>query len=300
MYKSIIPDLVSIETDLNSLPGFVMCQNFEFFKGINRKAKFHYVLKQVRDIKMPEEYDFRSEYYVKRKNIWYFSRKIFYWNPQFRFDFEKHEFLFNRDYLLLPISLGGIFTLGEHLSNLIDLELFLNGYYVLRGIAFTEDDRNICISAPGFNGKTSLLIQKLSEGASYIAEDYLVINPDKSLVFPTCPLAKEYFWRIRKIGKDISDLLKNKPIPEHPLTINRLISFENTQNSLNLHKKHKKVDYLLLNSLYFLNNLFVKSIIFDQHLASKILKILAESESRLTKLTEIQVNNFNFKTLTEK
>ncbi len=83
-------------------------------------------------------------------------------------------FYFNRTYFNLPFKIGGIFTVGEHISNMIDLDLFLNGYVCLRGIAVKLNNKNIGISAPGFNGKTSLLKKLLRNGAQYIAEDYLV------------------------------------------------------------------------------------------------------------------------------
>ena len=293
MYKTIIPGLVSVDTELSSLNGFVMCQNFDFFPKTKNKLKFHYTLKVENDISIPEEYDLRSEYYVKKGEAWYFSRNIFFWHPSFKFDQSTKTLSFNRDYLLMPISLGGIFTVGEHLSNLIDLDLFLNEYVVMRGVAFKKDNSVIGICAPGFNGKTTLLKKMLAGGALYLAEDYLILDTKKSIIYPTCPLAKENFWRRRKISGNIFHLISKKSQAYHPLKLDKLILLENTLNQQTTKTNRTVEDFLILNSLYFLNNLFIKSIIFDRSLTIKLLDTINLTASLLNRASKRVTYNFN-------
>ena len=293
MYKTIVPNLISVDTDLDKLNGFVMCQDFNFFPKTKNRLKYHFTLKLVKEIDVPTEYDFRSEYYVKKGDVWYFSRNIFFWHPSFKFDQSTKTLSFNRDYLLLPISLGGIFTLGEHLSNLIDFGLFINDFVIMRGIAFQKDEQVTGISAPGFNGKTTLLKKVLTDGAEYLAEDYLIIDTKRLLIYPTCPLTKENFWRRRKITSDFSDIISKKVLNYHPLKLDKLILLENTLNKKIIKSDRSVEDFLLLNSLYFINNLFIKSIIFNQSLTLKVFDTTYKLASRLKKANILLIYNFD-------
>lgn len=293
MYKTIIPNLVSIDTKLNSLNGFVMCQDLNFYPSTTTKYRHHYTLKRDENIEIPDDYDFRSEYYIKKNDSWYFSRKIFFWNPRFSYNVKTKTLSINRDYQLLPIKIGDLFTIGEHLSNLIDLNLFLDDHICLRGIAYQSGDQNVCLSAPGFNGKTSLLKQKLKEGAKYIAEDYLVLGLNNFTVYPTCPLSNENFWRRRKIGKELSTLIDFKNAVKKPVKIDELYLAENHQSDLNS-SKSSPLDCLLLNSLYFLNNLFIKSYVYDNGSSRKLFDNIKMAEKKLVRSKFIFAKNFSY------
>lgn len=294
MYKSIIPGLVSIDTELEEIKGFVMCQNFNFFDGTSKKNKFHYkLIFNEMPFSPPKDYDFRSEYFIKKDEIWYYDRKTFFWHPTFKYDLINKVFYFNRAYFNLPFKIGGIFTVGEHISNMIDLDMFLNGYACLRGIAVKLNNRNIGISAPGFNGKTNLLKKLLRNGAQYIAEDYLVLNLKNKEVYPTCPLAKENFWRRRKINNELTELINKKTIVDKVQSLDELYLVQNSQNSSYNSGKKEFIDSLLLNSLYFLDNLFIKSYIYEQGLTNLLFKRIDEAK-KLNLGKFIKINNFNF------
>lgn len=294
MYKTIVPDLVSIDTNLKKLNGFIMCQDFDFYPKTKKKNKYHYTLVQDTDIAVPQDYDFRSEYYLKKGNYWYYDRRVFFWNPKFKFDIKNKIFYFNHDYLLLPVKLGGIFTLGEHLSNLIDLDLFLDGYVTWRGIAYRKNNKNIGISAPGFNGKTTLLKKILKTGARYIAEDYLIIDTNAGVVFPTCPIKEESFWQRRKVNGELAQLSNSTSVISQPVKLDELLFIENSQNPQYRYIKRKITDCLLLNSLYFLNNLFIKSFIYDKGLTKDILGSVDTIEKKLTNIKFIDIKNFDY------
>lgn len=294
MYKNIIPGLVSFDTELEEIPGLVMCQNFNFFKGIEQKNKFHYKLVLSDDLEAPNNYDFRSEYYVKKDKSWYYDREIFFWHPAFKYDFEHRIFYFNKAYLILPFKLGGIFTLGEHICNMIDLDLFLNGHVCLRGIAVRFNKKNIGISGPGFNGKTTLLKKLLRAGADYIAEDYLILNLVENKAYPTCPLIKNNFWRRRKIDSDIIEFLGKNIIFENPVLLDNLYLVQNSQNLGYRTGDKKFIDCLLLNSLYFLNNLFIKSYIYDQNLSGLFFDRIQELKHLNINYKFVETREFNY------
>lgn len=297
MFKSIVPELISLDTKLNSLKGFVMCQNFNFYQDTSKKNKFHYTLIEKRDISIPRDFDFRSEYYLKKDNFWYYERKFLFWNPKLQYDINSKTLYFNKDYLTFPIKIGGMFTVGEHLSNLIDLDLFLHGYICLRGVAYQKNNKNICVSAPGLNGKTTHLKNVLKTGASYIAEDYLILNLKEQLVYPSCPLATEYFWRNRKIDNELAVLVNKNSIIKQPVQIDEMYFVENSQNNKFIYPKRNMIDTLLLNSLYFIDNLFIKSIIYDLGYGKKIFSMINNAETllRTSKFTAIHNYKYSFK-----
>lgn len=294
MYKNIIPDLVSFDTELKGIKGFEMCQNFNFFKGTEQKSKFHYKIVLSDDIAAPADYDFRSEYFVKKDKSWYYDRKIFFWHPALKYDFENRIFYFNKDYYFLPLRLGGTFTVGEHISNIIELDLFLNAHVILRGIAARVNNKNIGISAPGFNGKTTLLKKLLRAGAGYIAEDYLILNLVKNNVYPTCPVSRENFWRRRKINSELRKLLVENTILENPVLLDNLYLVQNSQNPGYRTGDKKFIDFLTLNSLFFLENFFVRAYIYDQGLTSAVFDRIRELKNVNINYNFVQIKNFNF------
>lgn len=294
MYKNIIPGLVSFETDLDEIKGFVMCQDFNFFEATAQQNPFHYKIIVSDTIEAPVDYDFRSEYFIKKDGFCYYDRKVFFWHPVFRYDFENRTFFFNRAYLRLPFKLGGIFTVGEHISNLIELDLFLHGHVILRGIAAQVKGKNIGISAPGFNGKTTLLKKLLQAGAEYIAEDYLVLHLQERVVYPTCPLVQENFWRRRKIDSELSNLLKRSTIFKNPAALDMLYLIQNSENPEYQADEKKFVDFLLLNSMYFLDNFFVRSYIYDQRLTETVFTRVQEIRDLNINYTFVGIKDFDF------
>lgn len=293
MYKSIIPGLVSFDTELEGIKGFEMCQDFNFYSNIKEKNKFHYKIVLNNNITIPQNYDFRSEYFLKKGSYWYYERKIFFWHPKFKYDIKNHTFYFNKDYALLPFRLGGMFIIGEHLSNIIELDLFLNGYVVLRGMAVRANGKNIGLTAPGFNGKTTLLKKILRNGGKYLAEDYLIINLAENKAYPSCPLLKENFWQRRKINNVLKELLKKNSILENPAYIDNLYLIQNSESS-NYETENKQfIDFVLLNSLHFLNNLFLRSYIFEQGLTNIVFDRINNLKTANISYKFIAVKNFS-------
>jgi len=295
MYKNIIPDLISIDTNVKDIKGFVMCQNLDFYRNISKKLKFHYKIQLTNSIKPPEDYDFRSEYFIKKDNTWYYDRKFLSFHPAFKYNSLEKTFYFNKEYFFIPFRIGGTLTAGEHISNIIELDLFLNGYNILRGIALQKNGETIGISGPGFNGKTSLLKKALKSGSKYIAEDYLILNLTEKIVYPTCPLGKENIWRNRKINKELNILIKKNGYLDKSLKLDRLYLCQNSLSNKKKNNKKKLIDFLLLNSLYFLDNLFTRSYIYEGNLTERFFKRISELRNANIDYEFIDIHNFNYK-----
>ena len=293
MYKNIIPGLVSFETNIDELHGFIMCQNFNYFDSIPDKNRFHYKIEKNEELEIPNNYDLRSEYFFKKDDTWYYDRKLLIWQPQFKYSEKEKTLSFNKDQQKLPFRLGGMFTMGEHFCNLIDLHLFLEGFIVMRGVAVRYQNKNIGICGPGFNGKTTMLKKMLKKGAQYIAEDYLIIDLNTNSVFPTCPLVKENFWRQRKIDSELKELLLKNNSIKTLVSLDELHLIQNTTtDKIALNKQF--IDFVLLNSLYFLNNFFTRSYIFEKNLTTQIFDRVQELQNINLSYKFTNIKNFNY------
>jgi hypothetical protein len=297
MIKNLVPALVSLDTTLNGLKGSYISSNFDFFGSTENKNKFHYNLEIVDDIPIPEDYDFRNGYYQKVGNSWFYERKILRsLNLKFKFDMTTNTFQCNKLYSYIPIELGGILPTGLHLSDLINLELFLNGYILIRGCAFSLDGKVIGVVAPGFNGKTTFMKQILDQGGRYIAEDLFVLSVNDRLVYPISPTFTNYG---RSDNYDLEEILeKNKSINEGKVIDKLYLLINSTRNysdaSHNLH------DFIWLNSMFFLSNRFIRSFLF----AEKHWKTVHSQLKKLEEIDElvesVSIKDFNFEIILKK
>jgi hypothetical protein len=186
-----------------------------------------------------------------------------------------------------------------YLSDFINMELFLEGFINSRGFAFQYENTNYCLIAPGINGKTTLLNKIVGRGGKYISEDDLLINfidmnvyPTSNAKIPTIYNRKTNYLLEKNLNKDNIIITKQK--------IDKLYLVQNT-TSKNYKTVNKNLsDFLILNSLYFLiENLFIKSFLFEENLTNKFF-------SRLDKIKNIdnyeffQIKNFNYESLISK
>lgn len=300
MFKNIIPKLVSIDTDLKIIKGLHISQDMDFFDCTSEKNLFHYKVALKNDIEIPKDYEFRSEYFIKKGKSWYYERKMFFWNFKFEYNLGEKTFYFNKTYSFLPFRIGGLFPVGEHITGIIILDLFLAGYTYIRGMALQIENKNICFIAPGFNGKTRFLIEQLKKGAKYIAEDILIISFFKKETYLTCPFLKYNFWQKRKIDMTFGKILKKNTFLENPLIIDKIFLLQNSL-SLDYQSKNKDCfDFLLLNSLFFFDNLFIRSYIFEEGLSKKVFEQISNLKNLNIEHSFLVIKNFNINSILQK
>lgn len=299
MYKTIVPDLITFDTNLKDLPSFVLCEKFDFYSPSSSKADFHYKVALDRTLKIPKNWRSRSEYALVSGSKYYYYRKIAFWNPIFCYDSSTKTISFNSDYLRLPFHLGGIPSVGELISGLVEVELFLKGIITLRGISYVKNNKVIALCSPGFNGKTSHLKKEVTSGCSYIAEDYLIIKAKDLIVYPTCPLTKESAWRRRGIDKKMKNIFNPNNTITSPIKLNKLFFSENIRDLDGVYKTKDLMDYLVLNSMYFMGNIYLKSYIFDKNLGANILSNLKNFSEFFKDANIIKTINYRYEKLDE-
>jgi hypothetical protein len=296
MYKNIIPELVSLDTKIKKLKWSYFLQNLDFYDDISYKNKFHYKMVINNDIEIPQIYDFRSIYFIKKGEFWYYQKKFLFFNFKFKYDVKKRTFYFNRLFKIVPFNIGGLIPIGTYLTDIINMELFLNGYINYRGCALKYKNKIICFTAPGFNGKTSFLLRLLGKGAKYISEDNLLIDFSKKEVYPTANIVLPKLYS-RGLNRRFKQKLNKNQIITGKQKIDKLFLIQNSTR-LNYSAKPKNLfEFTILNSLYFFNNFFIRSYLFENKLINKFDNKLEELKNTAINYEFISINNFNFNKL---
>lgn len=280
LFKNIIPQLLSLDTHLSKLNGFNLGENFNFFQS-SGKNKFHYKV-VIDEFEVPRKYDFRCAYFLKSKGKWYYERIIYGLTFKFCYDPENKVFIFNNGYRFLPFVIGGLHTVGDYLSSLIALDMFLNDYVYVRGSAVNYKGKNICLMAPSFNGKTSLVIKALESGGRYIADDHLVINLRENKVYPTTPVINRFLLN-RVATKRLGGIIQNHKILTLPQNIDRLFIYQNSMNEEYQTAEKGLIDFFYMDN-FFLYNPFVCTFIFEEGLRKTVCE----------KIDDLSKFNYNF------
>ncbi|MCR4329295.1 MAG: hypothetical protein NUV65_01995 [Candidatus Roizmanbacteria bacterium] len=286
MYSTIIPELVSIDTNTTKIPGFYLSEKLHFYPQSKKKSRFHYTIKQDNSIIIPQTFDTRSGYYLSHNNSWYYERRTPFGTLKFHYNTDKKEFYFNKLYSFIPIEIGNIFPAGRHIANLIGLELFLSGFIIIRACAFSKDGITYLLIAPGLNGKTSIVNAAIQNNGNYVAEDLAVFDFSHKCIYPTSPKTN--------FGRTINDsLLKT-------LDVNQTTQIKSKANTIIFYQKsHTEVantktflDYVFMNSLLFLSNPFIRSYIAENSLSNKVLSSMQKIQK--TDLQSVSISSSIF------
>lgn len=294
MYKNIIPSLVSFETNIKKLSGFYLSDKFSFYPEISQKNLFHYRALIDNQIKIPSRYDFRNGYFIKKGNCWYYQRKIKGFELNFCLDFKKRIFRFNRLYSFVPFEVGHVFPVGRHLADLINLELFLADYHVFRGCAFIHKEKYVCIIAPGLNGKTTFITKMIRKGCHYLAEDMLIINFKKMLLY-SCSPRSDFFARepSSELGKLISKE-NYQSMVQKGVKLDKIYLVQNVTSQKFIPRHKTLFDYINLNSFAYNSNPFLKSFIFEENYSEEVFDKLYKLRKARINCDFRQVNNFDY------
>lgn len=292
MYKNLIPELVSLETEQKAIKGFSFSENFNFYPALEKKSKFHYRI-SIDDIKIPSTYSFRHGYYLKSGELWYYHRKLpIGTSLKFVFDKAQKAFTFNRAYGYIPFELGGIIPVGRHISDLINLDLFLADYIMFRGCAVRYKNKTICIIAPGHNGKTSLVKTLIEDGGEYIAEDILVLNLKEGFAFATSNYIKHF---AKSSNRELGNILNKEKIVSEQVKIDKLFLVQSSTEKDYVAKNKNLYDYINLNSLFFLSNNLIRSYIFEENLTETIFNKMHELKNMQVEYLFVNPRGFDFK-----
>lgn len=292
MYKTIVPNLVSVDTSIAQMKGLHFFQGFAFFSETGTPLPFHYRIVLKKKIDMPSEYDFRNGYYTRKGKFWFFERTVLGQTIQFSYDAGARTFYVNKVYYrTIRFVIGGIIPPLNLIVSIILLDLFLAGYVAMSGFALQIDKKVVCVTAPSFNGKTEFLKKMLRERRDivYIAEDSLIIDYKKFTVFPTAPAQKNFLF-----GRKNMDDKHFSPYPNTHIekNIDRFLLWQNSTAKQGDITKKGILDFLWLNSLTFLNSIFIRSYVFENNLTNHLTQGM--SELRLIDDKCMFMNTYNY------
>lgn len=278
--KNIVPRYISLRTNRDFLQGFTLSRNFNYYDINIEKNLLEYSISK-RDIIVPKEFDFKTSRYTVLNDIWYYNLEFAGIHLRMSYDKLNKEFSYNSFYSLLPYRINLTHTIGEHLSDIIQLDLFLKKIIVLNGIAYRKGTEIFIFLSPSQNGKTSFLKKQLeaNEIDEIISDDYVLIDLNNRTIVGT-PL-------ISLTSNNIQNISVN-PIPLH--NINLIINKVSTNS---LKKEFSIEDFVPLLQQKFQSNLLIEGMIFYYELRKPILKIYKELYD-LDIYTVKTINNYLF------
>lgn len=276
MYKTIVPNLVSIDTQLTKMKGVRFFQGFDFFTPTDVPLPFHYAIVVTSKIDIPRVYDFRNGHYMRTGEKWYYERTFMGKSMRMCYDAASRTFYVHPWYYhAVHFVIGGIIPPVNLIVSIMLLDLFLAGYVVMSGFAVQCDKKAICVTAPSYNGKTEFLKKMLRQKSDllYIAEDSLLIDYKNFSVFPTAPAQKNMFF-----GRSNMDDTYFVPYAkiDRELSVDRFLLWQNSTSQATDITHKNILDFLWLNSLTFLNTIFLRSYIFEHNLTDQLARSIAD------------------------
>lgn len=291
MPSVIIPELVTCDSNVMIVRGSNLFRKLGFFPETSSPAQLHYRLLRVAEIHIPKTYDFRYQYYVRHNGTWFYQRKLpFGLSLKFSYDPKTRTFSFNRLFHLVPFEIGSIMPVGRHIADIINLELTLAGYIVMRGFACTYGGRSLAVTAPPLNGKTSMLRRALESGGQYIASDILVIDHKQHLIYPTAHIDYNY-------GRaDDKNLIAGYHAHQAagPLPLSQLFCLYNSTSNQADTKRHNFADYLSMNSALFAGNNFMRGYVFAEGVVDAYDAAVAEQVAADIPARVMHIEDFDY------
>lgn len=294
--KTIIPNLVSFETDLKYIKGFYFSEDFDFYDATSVPHTFHYKITVDPNLQIPEKYEFRNGYYTKAGNVWYYNRKIKWFSLKFAYNTLTKEFTFNQLYTFVPFELGGINPVGRLIADIINLELFMNGFTVFRGCAVRRNNETNCIIGISFNGKTTYVKDVLKSGGKYISEDFVILDLERNEIYPVSPYKKIQNFA-RASNRQLITYISTENVIKEKSHIDNLFLVQNS--TVPGYQSNKKTinDFLLLSGLSFLNSRITRSIIVEEKMRETLFKRIDSLNEIKYPYKFINIKDFNFNEL---
>lgn len=293
MYKNIIPGLLSFDTELNKLNGSYFGENFSFYPVISKPNLFHYKIIISNKINLPPKYIFKKGYYFKSYGRWYYMRKLSFVNLKFCFDPENRNIYINPLYIHVPFQIGAIVPAGKILSEIINVELFLKGFVLLKGMAVNYKGRIITMLAQSFDGKTTFTNNILEQGGKYIAEDIIVMNINNRTIYPMAPFIHCFD---RQINEKLEGNLRGNIITR-PMKIKEIYLVRNVTDNDVIKKEMGLFEYFFISSLMSNCHPFVKSYLFEENLIDKYNEVVDRLKNLKLKFINKTLYNYDFSQL---
>jgi hypothetical protein len=298
MLKTIIPQLVSFDTELNHINGFYLAENFDFYTGTDAPLLFNYKIVLTDKIDIPKKYDYRNGYHLKHEHTWNYQRNLKFLKLKFQYDTQTKTFYFNKAYARIPFELGGITSVGRLIADIVNLELYLSGYVIFRGCAVKVKNRTKCLIGMGYNGKTTYVKDMIKEGGKYISEDFVLFDMENSNIYPISPYYKKNHFA-RKANQQLSQYINDKNTITKPLKPADIFLIQNSTNKKYKTQKKNLYNYLLLCGWNFLSNTFVRSMIIEDDLHASLDQVTDTVKNFVSEYKFINLKNYNFDQLNE-
>lgn len=187
---TVIPDLVSVETNIPKIKDFLLSRRLSFYKS-GSPQKYHYQVVVQNQINLPVRFECRIGNFLVNGSKIYFRQDVSGGlGFKFSYDFQNKIFAYNKFYKYHFINLGNVYTIGRNLYHLIEYELAKNNLFIVLGAVVTKNNRTITFLAPNGNDKTTFVNKALKSGYSYVSENFFVLDIKNNLIHGISPVLK--------------------------------------------------------------------------------------------------------------
>lgn len=250
--KTLIPGLVTLDTDLDYLRNCDFADDLNFFSDSEQPSEFNYRVTLTQSSLKTNEFAYRNASYYKIQQAWYYIPPWKFPRFFFRYHPASRSFAFNHLYSLLPFGIGGVETPGKHLSDFINLDLFLHDYLVFKGCSFIYKDKFYGLIIPSNNGKTILVNNLMRNGAEYFSDDLLLFEKSTLRAYQT-------IYRENLTRKGIYDHNLAKKIQKREPRLLDYLYLVHNNTHVPSENNRRFIDFLIGSSMFFLGNRFIRS-----------------------------------------
>lgn len=262
--KIIIPWIITLKTKEKNIKQLEICDDLDFFSYENRTEQVYKLdickdLKQYQKISQLWNISFTEDGLV----IYKIDKKLL--KAFFCYDSINKRFICSKNYTYIPFQIWNIYPAGKIISDVIRYNLALDGFLTCLWAAVRHKNKNYVILWPSKSWKTTLMNILIDQWWEYIAEDMLVVNKKEGTIFPTSITSNQ--WRTS--NKKLKNNLSWKSTLNDSFKIDTIIF---------LWEKKELRNYIYIYALNFLENTFVKAILYKKWDSSYFSGMMKEIE----------------------
>lgn len=279
---TIIPSLVSITTSEKYIRDFLMSENLAFYPSSSNHKTYSLSIHSVPEKALEQDFNRIGNYRVNDTTIHYKRHIMGPLSFDFTYRYTDNAFNFSPIYRYHFVNIGDIFTIGRHLFHKIERDLEDEGYFLVLSAAVMYRKKTYVVLAPNGSGKTHWVNTLLKQGASYISENFSVINPTQNRIYGIAP---KYLNKGRKSNVELQTLFTETNIDVTPYSsIDKIFILRNASQK-HLSKERLISVYLDTYTKYYLKNNFIRTLDFYHGRKNK--EVLTKNNSFIQKKAEI-------------
>lgn len=247
--KIIIPWLITLKTKIKNIRWFEICDDLGFFNE-GYSSRYTYKLNTSNKIGNYSTHFQLWNIVFTKNNLVIYKLKKGGINLFFCYDIKNMTFTCSKNYAYIPFQIWNIYPAGKIISDIMRYNLNLNWFLTCLWAAVRYKNKNYILLWPSKSWKTTLMNMLIDKWWEYIAEDMLIVDKNNGLIYPTSITNNQ--------GRSSNKELKNNIYWKTKTT-----NYYKIDSVIFLWDKKDLKNYIYIYSLNFLENTFIKAILYE-------------------------------------